>query len=42
LKLPVDADINVKVEDEAINVFMSPRSMVVLQVSIKYEINGGY
>jgi hypothetical protein len=37
LKLPVDADIDVKVEDEAINVFMSPRSMVVLQVSNKDE-----
>ena len=33
IKLPVDASINVKVERNTINVFMSPRSMIALQVS---------
>jgi hypothetical protein len=33
IKLPIDADINVKVEGNAINAYMSPRSMVALQIS---------
>jgi len=32
VKLPIGADINVKVEGNAINAYMSPRSMVALQI----------